>query len=135
MELGGIAGHSTVTTGLRLGYTVCVFRMGPMPTFIDALETLKPQMLVLDPGTGGRLMKALPEGSKALHSLRDIQCVGMAFPVDARLRFEKFLHPDCLMARPYGLTEIGIITAVPETKRAQNDPDSVGFTWPAMVIK
>ena len=135
VNLGGISGHGIVTTALKLGHTVCVFQMAAIPKFVAAIETLKPELIMLDPFTATRLTNELPEGSQALQSFRDVRCIGMVFPQEARRKLTSFLHPDCLVSRPYGITEIGTVTAVLDSQRDQHDADSVGFTWPVLTIK
>ena len=90
---------------------------------------------MLDPSTAVKLVKALPDGTQDLQCFRDIRAMGMAFPPDARKKLETFLHPKCLISRPYGVTETGTISAVTTSQNLLYDPNSVGFTWPGINIK
>jgi len=90
---------------------------------------------MIDPYTILQLVKMLPEGSTALQSLRDVRVPSMDFPANAREMVQGALHPDCLVSRPYGITEIGTVSAMLYNQREHHDPSSVGFTFPGIQVK
>ncbi len=119
---------------MRLGFPVYLLRYS-LDAILETCDRLKPSLMLMDPDTALRLAKMLPTDSQKLHSLRDIRCPAMDFPLDARRKLETLLSRECLISRPYGLTEIGTVSAMLYDQRDQNDPNSVGFTFPGVQIK
>lgn len=91
--------------------------------------------MVADPHTMLQLVKLLPDGSKALDSLRDIRIPAMDMPINARNIIQSALHPNCLMSRPYGATETGTVSGMLYNQRDLNDPNGVGFTFPGVQVR
>lgn len=123
-----------VTIALKLGITIHLMRQFSIPAFLEACNRFKPTIIQLDPGTALKFTKAVSSESQELRSIRDVRAVGDAFPGEVRQKLEILLHPECLVSAPYGLTEVGTIAAV-SPYSAQQDPNSVGFTWPGVRIK
>lgn len=134
LGLNGISGHAFISTAMKLGFPVYLLRYS-IPDIQNACEAIKPSLMMVDPFTMLQLVKMLPEGSTALQSLRDIRLPAMDFPANARKIVQSVLHPDCLMSRPYGLTEMGSVSAMLYNQREHHDPSGVGFTFPGIQVK
>lgn len=134
LHLDTLSGHAFLSTAVKLGFPVYLLRYS-VPDIVAACGDVKPSLMMVDPHTMMQVIKSVPEGSSTLQSLRDVRLVGMAFPVNARQAAKHALHPECLMSRPYGLTETGSISAALYEQRKENDPDSVGFTYPGTLVK
>lgn len=132
--LAAITGYAFVSTAIKLGFPVYILDRN-LPDILKACEVNEPTLLMIDPFTAMQLVKMLPPGSKALQSLRDIRLPAVPLPDEARKTLQAALHPDCLISRPYGLTETGTISAVLRHQRYDHDANGVGFTFPGVQIK
>jgi hypothetical protein len=92
-------------------------------------EKLKPLLIMMEPHTALQLVKLLPSNPQKFKSFTDTRCPAMDFPADAQKKSEMILHPEFMISRPYGLTEVGTVPAMLYHQRKQNDPSSVGFTF------
>jgi 4-coumarate--CoA ligase len=123
-----------MSTALKLRFPVHLLTYG-LTDIKAACETIKPTLMMIDPHTMLQLAKTLPEGSPALKSLRDIRLPAMDMPAAARKIIQAALHPDCLISRPYGGTEMGTVAAALYDQRENYDPSGVGYTFPGIQVK
>jgi hypothetical protein len=123
-----------VTTSMKLGMTLYLVPFS-IDHILEACRKFKPGIVMLDPYTATRITKSLPDGSSDLHCFRDVRCVATTLPPEARQKLQSLLHADCLTSRPYGITEVGTVSAVAPKHGSKYDPDSVGFQWPGTLVR
>lgn len=136
LPLDFISGHAFISTAIKLGFPVYLLTRS-IPDILTACRNLKPSSMMIDPHTMLQLVKLSSEtdDTTALHSLRDVRLPAMDLPAGARVRVQAVLHPECMISRPYGLTEMGTVSAMLYHQREHHDPSGVGYTFPGVQIK
>lgn len=136
MGLDFISSHAFISTAVKLGFPVYLLNRS-VPDILESCRAIRPSLMMIDPYTMLQLVKLMSQTGDhtALHSLRDVRLPAMDLPPDAHKRVQAALHPDCMMSRPYCLTEMGTVSAMLHNQRERHDPNGVGYTFPGVHIK